>query len=151
LIDNDDLSYRIVGSLTGHLYAPGTRESVLEKLASNECGIVSLTVTEGGYFVEDTTLKFLEQHPDIQHDLMHPEQPGTWVGFVAQACQMRMGKGGRPFTLLSGDNVHENGAVARAALLSFAELRASALRSRGNLRCARGLQVGGVTIRTTNC
>jgi mannitol 2-dehydrogenase len=126
-IDNDDLSYRIVGSLTGHLYAPGTRESVLEKLSSKECGIVSLTVTEGGYFVEDTTHKFLEQHPDIQQDLAHAEQPRTWVGFVARACQRRMERGGAPFTLLSGDNVQENGAVARAALLSFAELRATAL------------------------
>jgi mannitol 2-dehydrogenase len=127
-IDNDDLSYRIIGSLNGHLYAPEARESVIEKLASAECGIVSLTVTEGGYFVEDTTHKFLEQHPDIQLDLSHPEQPRTWVGFVAQACQRRMEKGGAPFTLLSGDNVHENGAVARAALLSFAELRATPLR-----------------------
>jgi mannitol 2-dehydrogenase len=128
VIDNDDLSYRIIGSLTGHLYAPGARESVLKKLSSKECGIVSLTVTEGGYFVEDTTHTFLEHHPDIQQDLTHPEEPRTWVGFVAQACQRRMENGGAPFTLLSGDNVHENGAVARTALLSFAELRGTALR-----------------------
>jgi mannitol 2-dehydrogenase len=127
-IDNEELSYRIIGSLTGHLYAPGARESVLKKLASKECGIISLTVTEGGYFVEGNTHRFLEQHPDIQQDLTHPEQPRTWVGFIAQACQRRMDNGGAPFTLLSGDNVQENGAVARAALLSFAELRATALR-----------------------
>jgi mannitol 2-dehydrogenase len=128
LIDNKDLSYRIVGSLTGHLYAPEAGESVLEKLASRECGIVSMTVTEGGYFVDDTSQKFLEQHPDIQRDLMHPEQPRTWVGFVAQSCQSRMERHGAPMTLLSCDNVQDNGKVARVALLSFAELRAPALR-----------------------
>jgi mannitol 2-dehydrogenase len=128
LIDNDDLNYRIIGSLTGHLYAPGAGKSVLEKLASKECGIVSLTVTEGGYFVEDTAHEFLEQHPDIQQDLTHPEQPRTWVGFVAQACQRRMEEHGAPITLLSCDNVQDNGKVARTALLSFAELRATTLR-----------------------
>jgi mannitol 2-dehydrogenase len=128
LIDNDDLNYRIIGSLTGHIYAPGAGESVLERLASKECGIASLTVTEGGYFVDDTDYKFLEKHPDIQQDLTHPEHPRTWVGFVAVACQRRMETHGAPITLLSCDNVQHNGKVARAALLSFAELRATQLR-----------------------
>jgi mannitol 2-dehydrogenase len=127
LMDNNDARYRVIGSLTGHLYAPGAKEAVLARLASRDCAIVSLTVTEGGYFIEDTTRKFLENHPDVQHDLKHANEPRTWVGFVAEACHRRMSGSGAPFTLLSCDNVHGNGAVARTALLSFAELRDPAL------------------------
>jgi mannitol 2-dehydrogenase len=127
LMDNNDSRYRAIGSLTGHLHAPGAKEAVLARLASRDCTIVSLTVTEGGYFIEDTTRKFLESHPDVQHDLKHLNEPKTWVGYVAEACHRRMGTGGSPFTLLSCDNVHGNGTVARTALLSFAELRNPAL------------------------
>lgn len=128
LMDNRDVTYRVIGSLTGHLYAPSDRGAVLDRMTSTDCGIVSLTVTEGGYFVDDTS-RFTEGHADILHDLEHPEQPRTWVGFVAEACRRRMAAGSAPFTLLSCDNVHGNGTTARIALLSFAGLRSSALQS----------------------
>jgi mannitol 2-dehydrogenase len=127
LMDNNDVRYRVIGSLTRHLFAPAAKEAVIETLASPNTAIVSLTVTEGGYFIDDATRRFLESHPDVRHDLEHPSEPKTWVGFVAEASLRRMASGGTPFTLLSCDNVHGNGGVARTALLSFAELRNPAL------------------------
>jgi len=126
LMDNSDVSYRVIGSLIRHVYAPTARADALESMASR--GIVSLTVTEGGYFIDDTTHKFFDDHPDIRRDLEQPDQPGTWLGLVAESCVRRMNNGGAGFTLLSCDNVQENGATARKALLSFAELRNSSLR-----------------------
>ncbi|HKF50388.1 MAG TPA: mannitol dehydrogenase family protein [Terracidiphilus sp.] len=127
LMDNNDVRYRVIGSLTGHLFAPAAKEAVIARLASPDCAIVSLTVTEGGYFIDDATRRFLENHPDVRHDLENPNEPKTWVGFVAAACERRMAARSAPFTLLSCDNVHGNGGVARTALLSFAELRDPAL------------------------
>ena len=128
LVDSDQESYRVVGSLVGHLYAPESTEAVLEKLSAPECAIVSLTVTEGGYFVEDASGRFLADHPDIRQDLENPNRPRTWVGFVAEACERRRKLGRAPFTLLSCDNLQANGAAARTALLSFADARGAALR-----------------------
>lgn len=128
LQDNHEVSYRVIGSLTGHLYAPASPGAVLRHLTADECAIVSLTVTEGGYFMEDATGRFADDHPDLRHDLEHPAAPRTWLGHVAAACDSRMRSGGAPFTLLSCDNVHANGSTARAALLAFAELRGPALR-----------------------
>ncbi len=87
-----------------------------------------MTVTEGGYFIEDASGRFLADHDDIRHDLEHPDRPATWLGFVVEAAQRRMLRGGSPFTLLSCDNLQANGTTARNALLSFGEARSSALR-----------------------
>lgn len=126
--DAETQELRIVGSLTEHLYAPEQTETVIERMASPECSIVSMTVTEGGYFLDDSTRQFLGSHPDIQHDLKHPTQPKTFVGYLAEAADRRRKRGLRPFTVQSCDNVQENGLAARTALVTFAELRDPALR-----------------------
>ena len=127
LVDSDQESYRIVGSLVGHLYAPESCGAVLNRLIAPECAIVSLTVTEGGYFIEDASGRFLADHPDIRHDLEHPDRPVTWLGYVAEACERRRKLGRAPFTVLSCDNLQANGSTARNALLSFANARSTAL------------------------
>jgi len=127
LMDYGRENYRVIGSLTGHVFAPESCQAVLERITSPDCAIVSLTVTEGGYFIEDASRRFLADHEDIRHDLEHPANPRTWLGFVAEAAERRMKTGSGPFTLLSCDNLQSNGATARIALLAFAEARSAAL------------------------
>jgi mannitol 2-dehydrogenase len=120
--DAGHANYRIIGSLTGHVYAPAAQREVIERMASPECKIISLTVTEGGYFLDDASGKFLAGAGAIQHDLENAGAPTTWLGYVAAAASRRMQQG-LPFTLLSCDNLQSNGDTARKALLSFAALR----------------------------
>lgn len=129
LMNNAGASYRVIGSLAGHLYAPESCEEVLERLAARETAIVSLTVTEGGYFIEDAAGRFDADRAEIVYDLEHPDRPATWVGYVAEATARRMNGSGSPFTVLSCDNLQANGEKARTALLSYAEIRSGALRS----------------------
>ncbi len=126
-LETGEETLRVIGSLAGHVYAPEATETVLERMVSDECAIVSLTVTEGGYFIEDATGRVQLEHEDLRHDLEHPAAPKTWLGYVAEAAARRMKLGRAPFTLLSCDNVHGNGAIARKALLAFGEARSGAL------------------------
>ena len=41
-----------------------------------------MTITEGGYYVREGTGEFDAQHPDIQRDLAHPQEPGCSFGFL---------------------------------------------------------------------
>jgi mannitol 2-dehydrogenase len=127
-MDTGDETLRVVGSLVGHLYAPADPEAVLERMTAPECTIISLTVTEGGYFIEDASGRFLDEHIDLRHDLEDVSAPRTWLGYVTEAAARRMQMGRGPFTLLSCDNLQGNGSVARKALLAFAEARSAALR-----------------------
>ena len=119
-MEDDALSYRIIGSLLRHIFAPSATQSVLAAIADPQCRILSLTVTEGGYF-QDAYGNFSLDNAILQHDLEQPASPFSWVGIAAEAAQRRRSTHGQPFTLLSCDNVQGNGKVARRALLGFAE------------------------------
>tara|TARA_R110002096_G_scaffold238305_2_gene429776 strand:+ start:2096 stop:3571 length:1476 start_codon:yes stop_codon:yes gene_type:complete len=119
----------VIGSITDFLFAPEEQEAVIEKLASPQVKIVSLTITEGGYNVDDNTGRFNESHPDILHDLENPQQPRTVFGYLSKALDLRRARNLPPFTVMSCDNLPENGHVARSALLAFANLRDAELAS----------------------
>jgi mannitol 2-dehydrogenase len=120
---NDGDNARVVGSIRDFLWAHDNREMVLERLTALETRIVSMTITEGGYYVHSGTGEFDAQHPDIQHDLTHPHEPDCSFGFLVEALDRRRKRGQTPFTLMSCDNIQGNGDVLKKMLLAFAELR----------------------------
>jgi mannitol 2-dehydrogenase len=120
---------RIIGSIQNFLHGPSDPEAVLEKLASADTHIVSLTITEGGYYVNQATGLFDAEHPDIQFDLAHPHEPKGAFGYLAEALERRQKRGLAPFTVQSCDNLQGNGDVAKRMLLAFMELRDPKLRN----------------------
>ncbi|MDR3688322.1 MAG: mannitol dehydrogenase family protein [Fimbriimonas sp.] len=113
---------RVVGSITSFLLALENPEKVLAKLSSSEIRIVSLTITEGGYCLNQSTGEFDGANADVQVDLANPHTPRTVFGYVTEALRRRRDAGTPAFTLLSCDNIQHNGDVARKMFLSFAEL-----------------------------
>lgn len=118
---------RVVGAIVDFLFAPDDRETVIEKMASPETKIVTMTITEGGYYIHAGSAGFDAEHPDIRHDLAHPHEPACSFGFLLEALERRRQRGLRPFTVMSCDNIQGNGDVSRKMLLAFAELRNPAL------------------------
>ncbi|MDQ2823165.1 MAG: mannitol dehydrogenase family protein [Pseudomonadota bacterium] len=118
---------RVIGALLEFLYAPDDPEVVLEQMADAGTYIVALTITEGGYYVNQGTGEFDATHPDIVHDLAHPHVPRGAFGYLAEALARRRARGLAPFTIMSCDNLQHNGDVARAMLLAFITLRDAGL------------------------
>ena len=114
---------RVIGSIVEYLFAPDDPEAVLAKLCDPAIRIVTMTLTEGGYNIDDETHAFKLQAPDIVHDLAHPTTPRTAFGYVAEALSRRRAQGMAPFTILSCDNLRHNGDVAKIAFTSFARAR----------------------------
>jgi mannitol 2-dehydrogenase len=114
---------RIIGVHSGVLFAPDDPEAVLQKMAAESTRIVSLTITEGGYFADQKTGDFLADHPDIVYDLQHPQQPKTAFGYILEALERRRQRGQPPFTVMSCDNVQGNGEVTRRVVLGMAARR----------------------------
>ncbi|MGR3539810.1 MAG: hypothetical protein ACU0BS_00035 [Hasllibacter sp.] len=83
--------------------------------------IVSLTVTEGGYFT-DAAGGFDGDHPDIAADAGEGP-PRTVFGMMLAALCARRAAGHPPFAVLSCDNLPGNGHAARSALEGLARLR----------------------------
>jgi mannitol 2-dehydrogenase len=111
---------RVIGSIIDYVYAPDDPAAAIEKLASREIRIVSLTVTEGGYNINQVTGEFDVANPAMVADAADGAVPATVFGLVVAALRLRRERGIPPFTIMSCDNIQENGAVARRAFSSFA-------------------------------
>ncbi len=84
--------------------------------------IVSLTITEGGYYVDATTGGLDVAHPDIAADAAAPDAPRTVFGMILAALRRRREAGAQAFTVMSCDNLPENGHVTRRAVTGLARL-----------------------------
>jgi len=113
---------RVVGSMVDYFYAPSESSRVLTALTSRRTRLVTLTLTGDGYpFGCAGELRNPDQ--DVRHDLHHPHSPRTAWGYLLEALGRRRASGGRPFTVLSCDNLPDSGGVTRANVLGFADRR----------------------------
>ena len=110
---------RIIGSIVEYLYAPENPLAVIEKMASPEVKIISLTITEGGYNYNEATKAFDFNNPLIQHDLEFPNAPKTIFGYITQALKLRQSRGLKGVTVQSCDNIQGNGHMTKTMLLSY--------------------------------
>ncbi len=118
---------RVIGAMVEHLYAPDDPEAVIAKMVDPATRIVSLTITEGGYAIDDVTGRFNPDAPGIAADLAPGVVPKTAFGLVVEALRRRRAAGLEPFTIMSCDNLPGNGHLAREAFSSFAALLDPAL------------------------
>ena len=110
---------RWITVLNDVLVAPEDPDAVLSAMAQPDVRIVTLTVTEKGYCHNPATGALNVDHPDIQHDLIH-DVPVSAIGFLVRALQRRRAAGAAPFTVLTCDNLPENGRLVRGLVLDFA-------------------------------
>ena len=120
-------SAEVVGSMIDYLPVQDGNGPLIERMAQSDIRIVSLTVTEGGYYLDPATNAFDANHPDIEHDVNHPDVPRTAFGAIVAALRVRRDRGVGPFTGLSCDNLQGNGAVLRQTVVSLARLSDPAL------------------------
>lgn len=114
---------KIIGSVKEALHpALDGHAGILRALTRPQTAIVSLTVTEKGYCTVAASGELDIAHPLIQHDLAHPAEPQSAIGYIVEALRLRRQQGLPPFTVMSCDNMRENGHVARAAVLGFARM-----------------------------
>ncbi len=101
--------------------------SLIQKMADPAIRIVSLTVTEGGYFTDPATNSFDENHPEIRYDAANPSTPNTAFGAMIAALKLRRDRGIDPFTGLSCDNLQKNGEILHQTVVSLARISDSDL------------------------
>jgi mannitol 2-dehydrogenase len=113
----------VIGSIVEYLFAPDDPEAVIERMAAESTRIVSLTITEGGYNINDLTGEFDQANPDVLHDLQPGAVPRTTFGLITAALRRRRRHGLAPFTVMSCDNLQGNGHLTKRVFTDFARLR----------------------------
>lgn len=101
--------------------------AIIEKFCEPQVAIVSLTITEKGYCIDPATGSLDITNPRIAHDLQTPDEPHSAPGIIVEALHRRRERGLQPFTVLSCDNIPNNGHVVKNAVLGMAEKRSPEL------------------------
>ncbi len=120
-------SLRVIGAVREVFFAAEDPGALVTRLADPQTRIVSLTVTEKGYCHDPASGALQHDHPDIRHDLQHPEQPRSALGFLLAGLRKRYEEGRKPFTPLSCDNLPHNGTTLHGLMLEMAEAADPAL------------------------
>jgi len=113
---------RVTAPMIDHLKV-GDAAATIARLADPAIRIVSLTITEGGYYIDPATQRFDPMHPDIAADAKDRlAAPKTAFGLILAGLKRRRDAGTRPFTVMSCDNIPGNGHVTQNAVVGLAEL-----------------------------
>lgn len=111
---------RVVGSMKRVLHAPTETAAVIAEIASPAIKIVSLTVTEKGYYYnEKRDVDFT--NATVQEDLKLSATPKTVYGYLTQGLQKRRADGVGPVTIMCCDNLPGNGHITQHLLNQFVE------------------------------
>ena len=121
-MDPTGRSARRIGAMTGFIAVQADNAALIAAMSDPAIRIVSLTVTEGGYYVDAATGKFDPHAADIVADAANPSRPGTAFGAILAALRQRKTAGVTPFTVMSCDNLPGNGHVTQAAVVGLAQL-----------------------------
>jgi len=118
----------IVGAVNECLNAKlDSLAAIIEKFCEPQVAIVSLTITEKGYCIDPATGKLDLNNPRIVHDLENPSEPHSAPGILVEALHRRRERGLPAFTVLSCDNIPDNGHVVKNAVLGMAQKRSAGL------------------------
>lgn len=131
---DEQVSYQVIGSVREVLVAPQDPKAVLDRLAAPTTQVVTITVTEKGYCLDASGALDIG-HADIQHDLSQPHTPSSLVGYLVEGLRRRREAlaGGNALagskarlenlTVISCDNLVDNGVRLGRAVSQFAQLR----------------------------
>jgi fructuronate reductase len=127
LVELDEApTVRVIGAIRELLVAAEDPAAVSRRLCAPSTSLVTITVTEKGYCLDGGgELDF--EHPDIVHDLRHPETPRSLVGWLVRGLHLRLQRGLGPCLVLSCDNLSNNGPTLQRAVLAFAARQDRAL------------------------
>lgn len=121
-LDPEGKSAEIIGSMIDYVPVEEGNATLIARMAEPDIRIVSLTVTEGGYYLDPASGGFEASHADIVHDAQHPTEPRTAFGAMIAALRLRRERGHGPFTGQSCDNLPGNGDILRRTITSLARL-----------------------------
>ncbi len=120
-LDDERAEYRVIGAVREVLVADTNPAALLARLRAPETRIISLTVTEKGYCHRPSDGSLDAEHPDIRHDLAHPQTPHSALGFLMATLSARFASRTNAPVILCCDNLPHNGRLLAGLCCSYAE------------------------------
>lgn len=113
---------KIIGALYDTVFYAEQPERVFEVFEQPDFAVVTTTITEKGYCFDFGRRQLDKNNPDILHDITHFSHPKSAIGIVVRGLWLRKCSGLGGITLLSCDNMTNNGHTFQKAVVDFAQL-----------------------------
>ena len=97
---SDGTTARVIGSVREALFAGADRAGLIGRFADPRITVVTATVTEKGYCHDPATGALNAAHPDIVHDIAHPDAPQSAIGILVAGLAARRQSAAFPLTFL---------------------------------------------------
>ncbi|QEO56893.1 mannitol dehydrogenase family protein [Francisella marina] len=118
--DESGTKNTIVGALKDVYFAGnGQSQNLITQISDPNIKIITYTVTEKGYYVDLSTQELNFENPDIAYDLANINSPKTAIGITIAGLYKRWQENAGAITLLSCDNMPNNGKILKKAILDF--------------------------------
>jgi len=96
-------------------------QTIIEKMSEPQISVVTMTITEKGYCADIQSGKLDTNNPLIKHDLANPSQPQSAIGYIVEALRTRKERGLPAFTVLSCDNLQNNGHLTQQVVSEYVQ------------------------------
>ncbi len=111
----DGTTARVIGALRETIFAGAARPRLIARFADPLVTVVTATVTEKGYCHDPATGALNDAHPDIAHDLAHPDAPVSAIGILVAGLAARRAAGAAALTFVCCDNLPHNGRMVEGS------------------------------------
>lgn len=112
--------YEHIRSIVNQIDGARTPDLVDQTMADASIQLVTSTVTEGGYYLDEAR-QLMTDHPAIKSDLEGGRN--TLYAFLYAGLKLRSATSNAKITLLCCDNLRHNGEVLKAGLMQFLEAK----------------------------
>ncbi|MFK7825745.1 MAG: mannitol dehydrogenase family protein [Oligoflexales bacterium] len=115
---------RVISSIHEYIYkydSDDKIDQISRQFLNEDIKIISLTITEGGYNINQRTGDFNLDDDLIKQDIQNFDDPKTIFGHLAKGIRQRKNTIGKGVTFLSCDNIQHNGDMTKKMFLTFLE------------------------------
>lgn len=113
---------KIIGSIIEYFFAPENPMAVIEKMANPSIQVISMTIAEDGYHLNEITGEFNLNGSLVSEDIKNPLSPITVFGYLTQAFRLRSQRNIGGCTILSCDNIPSNGNTMKNSLYNYVKM-----------------------------
>lgn len=121
--DSEDSSYERISVIDNILLGTEEQQTILDLIADQETHIITVTVSEKGYYIDSSSNRLKLDDPVIANELA-VNTPSSILGYLAFGLAQRQAAGAAPITIISCDNLSANSRSLKAAVIEFANAAA---------------------------
>jgi fructuronate reductase len=126
---NDIAEHRLIGAIRSIDVAAQNPRRIIDMLADSAVHVVTITVTEKGYCLAPDSGDLDRSSPALEHDFRDLREPQSMPGLLVAGMQQRRKTNSGPLTIVSCDNLPDNGSRLRNGVLAFADEVDASLRA----------------------